>query len=148
LRQAHPSWVIDWVIEPAWCALLTANCEVPNPGLGPAQPIVNRLHMASTKAWRHDPFSSKTRREISLLRQELREGHYDAVLDLQGAVRSAAVARMTGSRRRVGESHPREWAARWCYTERVVTHGAHVIEQDGSCLPSWGVLLCSPCLPK
>ena len=130
LRQTHPSWVIEWVIEPAWCALLTANCEVPNPGLGPAQPIVNRLHMASTKAWRHRPFNAETRAEIVALRRALRECQYDAVLDFQGAVRSAMVARMTGSRRRIGESRPREWAARWGYTDRVVTHGAHVIEQD------------------
>ena len=130
LRQAHPSWVIDWVIEPAWCALLTADCDVPNPGLGPAQPVVNQVHMASTKAWRHHPFSPATRKDIRVLRQAVREGNYDAVLDFQGAVRSAAVARMTGCRRRIGESHPREWAARWGFTERVVTRGAHVIEQD------------------
>jgi heptosyltransferase-1 len=130
LRQVHPSWVIDWVIEPAWCALLTANCEVANPGLGSSQPVVDRLHLASTKEWRHHPFSPKTKEEIGILREALRDGHYDAVLDFQGAVRSAAVARMTGCRRRIGESRPREWAARWGFTERVVTRGAHVIEQD------------------
>jgi heptosyltransferase-1 len=146
LRQTHPSWVI----EPAWCALLTANCDVPNPGLGPAQPIVNRLHMASTKAWRYHPFSAQTRAEIAALRRAIKECHYDAVLDFQGAVRSAAVARMTGSRRRVGESHPREWAARWCYTERVVTRGAHVIEQDvelASAVAGDDLAPVHPCLP-
>src|SRR4051794_6120219 len=131
LRLAHPSWVIDWVIEPAWCALLTANCDVASPGLGPAQPLVDRLHLASTKAWRHHPFDSLTRFEIITLRRQLRECRYDAVLDFQGAVRSAAVARMTGSRRIIGESRPREWAARWLFTDRVVTRGVHVIEQDG-----------------
>jgi heptosyltransferase I len=130
LRQAHPSWVIDWVIEPAWCALLTADCDAANPGVGPAQPVVNRLHLASTKAWRRDPLSRKTRAEIKALRRSLRDCRYDAVLDFQGAVRSAAVAHMTGCRRRIGEAHPREWAARWLFTERVTTHGAHVIEQD------------------
>ncbi len=130
LRQAHPAWVIDWVIEPAWCALLTANCDVSNPGLGSAQPVVDRLHLASTKAWRHHPFSPDTRSEIRSLRGALRECHYDAVLDFQGAVRSAAVARMSGIRRRIGEARPREWGARWFFTERVATRGAHVIEQD------------------
>ncbi len=130
LRQAHPAWVIDWVIEPAWCALLTANCDVPNPGLGPGQPVVDGLHVASTKAWRHHPFSPETRREIKILKKALRACGYDAVLDLQGAVRSAAVAKMSGCRRRIGEAHPREWAARFFFTERVATRGAHVIEQD------------------
>jgi heptosyltransferase-1 len=130
LRQSHPSWVIDWVIEPAWCALLTANCDATNPGLGPAQPVVNRLHLASTKAWRHRPWDPQTRREIRVLRETLRECRYDAVLDFQGALRSAAVARMTKCRRVIGESRPREWAARWLFSERVATRGAHVIEQD------------------
>jgi heptosyltransferase-1 len=135
LRQAHPAWVIDWVIEPAWCALLTACCDggdpgSENPGLGEAQPVVNRLHLASTKAWRREPSSRKTRSEIKRLRETLRSCGYDAVLDFQGAVRSAAVARMTGCRRRIGESRPREWAARWLYSERVATRGVHVIEQD------------------
>ena len=129
LRQTHPAWVIDWVIEPAWCALLTANCDPATPR-GPAQPVIDHLHMASTKAWRHHPLSPDTRHEISALRRILRESHYDAVLDLQGAVRSAAVARMARTRRRIGESHPREWFARWCFTERIATRGAHVIEQD------------------
>jgi heptosyltransferase-1 len=129
LRQAHPAWIIDWVIEPAWCALLTANCD-PATARGPAQPVIDHLHMASTKAWRHHPFSPGTRHEISALRRLLRESHYDAVLDFQGAVRSAAVARMVRSRRRIGESRPREWAARWLFTERIATRGTHVIEQD------------------
>jgi len=130
LRQAHPGWVIDWVIEPAWCALLTANCDAPNPGRGPAQPVIDRMHLASTKAWRHHLLSPGTRHKISALRHQLRESHYDAVLDFQGAVRSAAVACLTGCRRRIGESRPREWAARWLFTERIPTNGAHVIEQD------------------
>jgi heptosyltransferase I len=25
LRQAHPDWVIDWVVEPRWRALLAAE---------------------------------------------------------------------------------------------------------------------------
>jgi heptosyltransferase-1 len=134
LRRAHPSWVIDWVVEPAWCALLTADCEsaypAPNHGLGPAQPVVDRLHLAPAKAWGRAPLSGKTRNEISALRRDLRACHYDVVLDFQGAVRSAAIGCMTSSRRRIGESIPREWAARWLYTDRISTLGAHVIEQD------------------
>ena len=30
----------------------------------------------------------------------------------------------------IGEAEPRERAARWLFTERVTTRGAHVIEQD------------------
>jgi len=52
------------------------------------------------------------------------------VIDLQGAVRSAVIGKMAGCRRLIGEDEPRERAARWLFTDRVKTHGAHVIEQD------------------
>jgi heptosyltransferase I len=72
----------------------------------------------------------KTLKQILSLRRALRAGGYDAVLDLQGAIRSAVVGRFAGCARLIGESQPRERAARWLYTERVETHAAHVIEQD------------------
>ena len=127
LRQAHPGWVIDWVVEPCWRALLATDGST---GRGPAQPVVDRLHFASTKAWRKAPLSPQTLSEIKRLRWDLRAGSYDVVIDLQGALRSAVVGRMAGSRRRIGEAAPREQAASWLFTERVPTFGAHVIEQD------------------
>jgi heptosyltransferase-1 len=127
LRLAHPEWVIDWVVEPRWRALVAAEGST---GRGPAQPLVDHLHLAPTKDWGKAPLSRKTLHEIKALRRALRAGGYDAVLDLQGAIRSAVVARLAGSRRVIGEAEPRERAARWLFTERVTTRGAHVIEQD------------------
>jgi heptosyltransferase I len=94
------------------------------------QPVVDLIHIASSKQWRKTPFSGRTRREIIALRRALKSERYDAVLDLQGALRSAVIARMAASRRSIGESHPREGIARWLFTERIDTHTAHVIEQD------------------
>jgi heptosyltransferase-1 len=156
LRRAHPSWDIGWVVEPRWRALLAAPAAVDRqaaawadsklgeadgecrrggaihimPALSPAMPLVNRLHFAPAKEWGRNPFSRNTIRDIRALRRELRSCAYDAVLDLQGAVRSAVIARMAKARRIIGESIPREWAARWLFTERIETRGAHVIEQD------------------
>ena len=132
LRMAHPQWVIDWVVEPKWRAMLAAEDSAGRDTHCPApkQPVVDRLHFASTKEWRQGLFASQTRREIRALSRALKAGEYDTVLDLQGAVRSSVVARMAGSRRAIGEAHPREWAARWFFSERIATHGAHVIEQD------------------
>jgi len=132
LRMAHPGWCIDWVVEPRWRALLSSP---DSPGRDasqptPAQPLVDQLHLAPTKDWGRSPLSRKTLHEISVLRKALRAGAYDVVLDLQGAIRSAVVARMTGCRRLIGEARPREQAASWLFTERVATRGAHVIEQD------------------
>jgi heptosyltransferase I len=130
LRQAHPRWAIDWVVEPAWMALLSARNGDATEGRDTAQPLVDRVYSAPTKAWGREPLSPRTSHEISNLRKQLREGQYDAVLDLQGAVRSAFLGWLTGVKRRIGESNPRELAARWLFTERIATTGVHVIEQD------------------
>ena len=126
LRQAHPAWVIDWVVEPRWQALLAAEDSL---GRVTSQPVVSRLIFAPTKDWRKAPISEKTLHEIKLLRRTLRAGEYDAVLDLQGAIRSAVVGKLAGCRRLIGEAEPRERAARWLFNEHVATQGAHVIEQ-------------------
>jgi len=132
LRQAHPHWVIDWVVEPRWSALLAVPGTVERGTETPpaAMPVVDRLHFAPTRDWRRKTLSLNTLREIRALRRRLRAGGYDAVLDLQGAIRSAVVGRMAGSQRLIGEAEPRERAARWLFSECVATRGAHVIEQD------------------
>src|SRR5208337_2431678 len=124
LRIAHPGWVIDWVVEPRWRALLAAVDATGSGTRGTEQPLVNRLYLAPTKDWVRSPLSGKTIGEIRALRIALKAAGYDAVLDLQGAVRSAAVGRLAGCRRLIGEAEPRERAAGWLFTERVATHGA------------------------
>lgn len=131
LRQAHPNWTIDWVVEPRWRALLASDSNPNNKSIPrPASPLVNRIHLASTRQWRKSPLSRQTFSEIRTLRRELRACHYDAVIDFQGAIRSAAIARMAGCPRLIGEAKPRESIARWLYSEKIATRGAHVIEQD------------------
>ncbi len=132
LRIIHPEWTIEWVVEPTWRALLASTQSTQRDTFNdrPMQPLVDRIHIASSKQWRRTPLSGKTRREINALRRALKNERYDAVLDLQGALRSAVIARMASSRRIIGESHPREAIARWLFRERIDTQSAHVIEQD------------------
>jgi heptosyltransferase-1 len=132
LRQAHPTWVIDWVVEPRWRALLAAEGSTGRDTGQPAarQPLIDSLHFASTREWRRKLLSGSTLQEILALRRGLRADDYEAVLDLQGAIRSAVIGRLSGCGRRIGEAEPRERVARRLYTERIETHGTHVIEQD------------------
>jgi heptosyltransferase-1 len=147
LREEHPAWQIGWVVEPRWQALLKAGTEEPREqgtektgnreqgtanreGRDSAMPLVDRLHFAASREWKRHPLSGKTRSGIKELRRELHNVQYDAVLDLQGAIRSAVIGRMAGCIRRIGEAKPREWPAHWFFTERIVTRGEHVIEQD------------------
>lgn len=127
LRLAHPAWEIDWIVEPRWQALLTTG---QSGGRGPEQPIVDRVYLAPTKEWRNHPLALKTTHEIKALRDRLKAVPYNAVIDMQGSLRSAILGRMAGCQRVIGEETPREGPARILYTERVATHGAHVIEQD------------------
>ena len=132
LRKAHPEWVIDWVVEPMWSALLTARAGVARDTGNdrPQQPIVDRVYFAAMRKWKRKLFTRETRSELGALRRALKEEHYDAVVDFQGAVRSALIGRMAKSRRYIGEARPRESVAKLLFTERIATCGVHVIEQD------------------
>ncbi len=134
LRNAHPFWEIGWVVEPRWQALLSVpGAEMRAPAAmarDPARPVIDWLHLAPIRDWRNKPLSPSALRGIRCLRSELRARRYDAVIDLQGAIRSAVVGRLAGAARLIGEAKPRESAARWLFTEPVVTSGEHVIEQD------------------
>jgi len=115
LRQAHPKWYLGWAVEPRWSALLSGE--------------VHRTHLVNAKEWARFPLKPQTIREIGALRHALRSERYDLCIDLQGAVRSALAGRLAGAPRMIGEDQPREWAARWLFSERVATHGVHMIEQ-------------------
>ncbi len=59
---------------------------------------------------------------------QLRGIQYDAVIDFQGAVRSALLARWSGAPIRYGDAQPRENAASMFYTRQVLTNGTHVVQ--------------------
>ncbi|MGC2163906.1 MAG: glycosyltransferase family 9 protein [Silvibacterium sp.] len=126
LREAHPEWRIGWAVEPQWKPLLAAEGAVTR---GPAMPLVNRVHIVPARQWARSPLSAKTLRDVRRARRELRAEQYDVCIDLQGAVRSAVIAKWAHAERLIGEEVPRERVARWFFTERVKTRGVHVIEQ-------------------
>lgn len=127
LRRAHPAWHLGWAVEPQWVSLFrAANASPGTQGM----PLVDALHIVPAKRWAKAPFSLQTLREIRAVRRELRAANYDVALDLQGAVRSALVARAAGPHRLIGEADPREPLARIFFSQRVATRGAHVIEQS------------------
>jgi heptosyltransferase-1 len=129
LRLAHPQWRMGWVVEPKWRGLLCAESATQCALRGPEMPLVDRVHLGNVKGWGKAPLSARTRLEIRALRNELRAEHYDICVDLQGALRSAWIARWAKPKRLIGEAVPREWAAKYLFDERVPTSGVHVIEQ-------------------
>jgi len=148
LRNAHPTWIIDWAVEPRWRPLLAAETGSVAADRSPERPLVHQTHLVPNKEWGRRPFSRQTWNEIRALRSTLRAAEYDAVLDLQGAIRSAVVARLSGCQRIVGESNPRESPAKWLFTERVETAGDHVIEQDVELASAVAGDLLTPAVPQ
>lgn len=127
LRQAHPEWTIGWAIEPQWRGLFCANgCEARSERM----PLVDQVHIVPAKRWAKAPLSPSTWGDMRRVRRELRAMRYEIVVEMQGAVRAAMVARWAGSGRIVGEAQPRETPARWFFDEKVATRGVHVIEQS------------------
>src|SRR5690242_17867352 len=128
LRRAFPDLEIDWAIEERWASLLSAR-QASDSGLSPEQPLANVVHRVHMRRWRKSPFSRSTRTELTALRTRLRAIHYDHVIDLQGAIRSALLARTTGAKVIAGAAQPRELPARWFYNVKAHTPARHVVDQ-------------------
>jgi lipopolysaccharide heptosyltransferase I len=111
LRDAWPDAEIDWLVEPAHAELLK---------LVPILSNVVTLKGRSAAGW-------------WATRGELRRRRYDVAIDLQGLVKSAALAWLSGARRVIGfdTAALREPAARFFYTEQIaVGEGRHVIDKN------------------
>jgi len=130
LRQAFPQAFIGWLIEERWAELL---CAPGSPRRGPRsslRPLVDEVHSVNLKAWGKSAFSVSTVQRVATVWNDVRETHYDAAVDLQGAMRSAVLARWSGTRVVYGAAEPRESPASLWYTRKVVAHGRHVVEQN------------------
>lgn len=130
LRDAFPESMIGWVIEERWAELL---CAPGTPRRGPKsaqRPLVDWVHPVSMGGWRKSMFTIPTLQEIATIWSDVHAARYDGAVDLQGAIRSAVLARWSGARVIYGAAEPRESPASLLYTRRVITRGAHVIEQN------------------
>jgi heptosyltransferase-1 len=124
--------MIGWVIEERWAELL---CTLATPRSGPRsmqRPLIDRIHTVNTASWRKAFFSLQTLQEIAAALSDLRAPAYEVAVDLQGALRSALIARWSGAPTIYGAAQPRENVASMFYTRTVIPHGAHVVEQNFS----------------
>jgi heptosyltransferase I len=143
LRHAFPHATLGWLIEERWAELL---CTLRYPRSGrrsPQRPLVDRVHSVNTAEWRRAPFSFNTWQQMAVGLSQLRGVQYDAVIDFQGAVRSALLARWSGAPVVYGSAQPRENAASMFYTRKILTNSTHVVEQAlalaGAVIPTTGI---------
>ncbi|PYX39715.1 MAG: hypothetical protein DMG81_08715 [Acidobacteria bacterium] len=131
LREAFPHATLGWVIEDRWAELL---CALSTPRAGarsPQRPLVHRVHAVNLKEWRRSLLSNHTWERVAAGLSDLRAHHYDVAIDLQGAARSAILARWSGAPTIYGATQPRENLASMWYSRRILNERTHVVEQYG-----------------
>jgi heptosyltransferase-1 len=116
IRAAMPHVEIDWLADRKYAGILEFTSGI-------AKRIIGRPGLSKAVA-------------------VMRTRQYDVALDLQGLLKSAAMARVSGATRVIGfeQSALREPAAAWFYSESApVVPNAHIIQKNLSVLPLLGV---------
>jgi heptosyltransferase-1 len=111
---------IDWVCEEAFADI---------PALHHA---VARVIPCAIRRWRTAWATTRARAEIAAFKAELTKTRYDVVLDLQGLLKSAAIARLArGERHGYGWGSARERLASFAYRNKhAVAWGQHAIDRN------------------
>lgn len=82
---ARPDVSFDWCVEEAFAGIVALH------------PAIGRIHTVAIRRWRKALLDGATWREAAALRRTLRERRYDLVIDAQGLLKSALVARQAGA---------------------------------------------------
>jgi heptosyltransferase I len=119
IRRAFPQATLDWLVDVRQRELLDLV------------PVVDRRISINTG-------SAGSLRSVL---RDLRRRHYDVAVDLQGLLKSAVLARLSGSSRVIGFPADllRERAARFFYTETAGDAVPHVIDKNLSILKALGI---------
>jgi heptosyltransferase-1 len=132
LRSVVPDARIGWVVEDRWATLLCSSVY-PRFGVrGSQRPLVDAVHAVDTKRWRRNLLAKETVREVRQTLARIRLAGYEVALDVQGALKSAVIARLSRAEMRLGFASPRERAATLFYSRTVMAKGSHVVEQNVS----------------
>lgn len=120
LHRIFPDAQIDWCVEEAFT-------DIPrlHPAIGEVIPVAIRR-------WRKSLGQRATWREIGEFRQRLRRTSYDAILDTQGLLKSALIARQAHGERLgyAGEVAREPLAARFYDRTFVIPPNAHAVERN------------------
>jgi heptosyltransferase I len=119
-RARRPDLRLAWVVEEAFAPLVRLH------------PAVDDVISVASRRWRRSLPAPSTWREIGEFRRTLRGRTYDAVIDTQGLIRSALIARAARGRRHGYDAGSiRERAASLFYDVRhSVARGQHAIARN------------------
>lgn len=118
-RRNRPDVSLDWCVEEAFAGIVALH------------PAIATIHTVAIRRWRTSPLGRGTWREAAGLRRALRDCRYDLVVDAQGLLKSALVAKQAAAPI-VGfdRSSAREPSATLFYDRRyAVPRDLHAIER-------------------
>jgi heptosyltransferase-1 len=118
--RAWPDAAIDWVVEEAFADVAALHTNV------------RQVIPVAVRRWRGALFSARTWREIGAFRRALREQRYDRIIDTQGLLKSALLARAArGKRHGMDAASAREpLAARLYDVRHAIATGQHAVERN------------------
>ncbi len=119
LSMRVPGAQIDWLVEESFAAIPAMSRHV------------RRVHRVALRRWRKNPLQATTWREIAAAKRTLRDERYDWVLDAQGLLKSAWMARWARSPiAGLSSDASRERVAAAFYARRVaVPRAMHAVER-------------------
>ncbi len=119
-RRRLPDARFAWVVEEAFAPLVRLH------------PAVDEVIPVASRRWRHALLSAATWRDVGAFRRLVRSRFYDAVIDTQGLVRTAVIARLARGRRHGYDSASiREpLAARFYDVRHRVSRDLHAIDRN------------------
>jgi heptosyltransferase-1 len=120
IRRRHPEATIDWLVEDSFAAIPRLHAAV------------DRVITVAVRRWRKSPWSPRSLREVRAARATLRQRRYDAILDCQGLLKSAWMARWAhGPRWGPDRGSARERLASLLYSHVVtIARGQHAIARN------------------
>ncbi|HKA79297.1 MAG TPA: lipopolysaccharide heptosyltransferase I [Xanthobacteraceae bacterium] len=119
-RRQRPAARFCWVVEEAFAPLVQIH------------PAVSQVIPVASRRWRRAPLAPSTVREIARFGRAVRTRRYDDIIDTQGLVRSALMARLARGRRHGYDANSvRERAASWFYdVQHRVARDLHAIARN------------------
>jgi heptosyltransferase-1 len=120
IRRKMPGWEVDWLVEESFA-------DIPR-----LHPCVRDVIPVALRRWRRSPLSAGTWRELESWRHALRDRPYDFVLDTQGLIKSALLARLARGRHcGFAAGAAREpLAARFYDDTFVIPRNVHAVERN------------------
>jgi heptosyltransferase-1 len=116
LGDAFPHWKMTWVVESKSSAIVEGN------------PYLQEV-LVLPDDWHKKTYTGQSLAHLAALRRTIRARQFDLAIDLQGVLRSALIAWLSGATYRFGYDWLRRGA--WLFVTRVARRSAsvHIVDQ-------------------